>query len=125
MAQQIINNGESGLAVRTALNSMFGELYGAIGPFQPIVLPAVSANYTQPIVAGIFVTYLFIVPVGGSITLNIGTTPNGGEILSDTAISSFTPISGQTYFSGAGNIYFTLTGTGSININIYYIGNLL
>jgi hypothetical protein len=27
MAQQTINNGETGLSVRTKLNSMFGELY--------------------------------------------------------------------------------------------------
>lgn len=29
MAQQTINNGESGLSVRTKLNTMFGELYGS------------------------------------------------------------------------------------------------
>ncbi len=125
MAQQTIDNGESGLNVRTALNEMFGELYGAIGPFQPIVLPNVDANYTQPIVAGVFITNIFIIPVSGSITLNIGTTPNGGEILPDLAITGFTPIVAQTYFPTSGNLYFTLTGTGIININIYYIGNIL
>ncbi len=125
MAQQTIDNGESGLHVRTALNEMFGELYGAIGPFQPIVLPNVDANYTQPIVEGVFITNIFIIPVSGSITLNIGTTPNGGEILPDLAIGSFTPISAQEYFGTSGNLYFTLTGTGIININIYYIGNIL
>ncbi len=125
MAQQTINNGENALTVRTALNSMFSELYGAIGPFQPIILPNVSANYTQPIVAGTFVTNIFIQPVSGSITLNIGTTPNGGEILPDMAISAFTPIQPQVLFETPGNLYFTLTGTGAINLYIYYIGNIL
>lgn len=121
MAQQTILNGESGLNVRNALNENFTELYAAVIPYQPILLLNVSANYNQPITAGTFVTDIYIKPVTGSITLNIGTSPNGGEILTDTLVNYTIPIQAMQNFDVSGNLYFTLTGTGSINICIYYV----
>lgn len=100
---------------------MFQELYGAITPYQPIVLLGVDSNLNQAIPANYFVTNVYVKPVSGSITLNIGTTPNGGELLPDTLVNYVIPIQANLMFNAPGTIYFTLTGTGLINITIYYV----
>jgi hypothetical protein len=121
VAQQIISNNETGLNVRDALNNMFTELYGAITPYQPIVLLNIDSNYTQTIPAGTFITTIYLNPVSGALTLNIGTTPNGGEILSDTLVNYTIPIQANVMYNAAGPLYFTASGTGKINITIYYV----
>lgn len=118
---QYIANGEPGLDVRNALNSMFTELYGAISPYQPIILLGVDSNYNLPVPANYFITNIYIKPVSGAITLNIGTSPNGGEILPDMLIDYTLPIAANLDFPTPGNLYFTLSGTGTLNITIYFV----
>lgn len=119
--QQIILDGESGLNVRNALNENFLELYNAI--IVPFKLTGISGAATQLIPANTFVTTISITPIGGTPTLNIGTTNNGGEIFPTDTISYFTPIVVQQYFLNAGLLYFNTTGVGSFNIRIDYIPN--
>lgn len=122
MAQSLIQDNESGLDVRTALNNMFTELYGNI--VQPIKILSASANVIQAIAANTMVVSIFIRPLSGAATLRIGTSPNGEQIMSDTLISIPTPIQVQQYFDGAGNLYFTWTsGASTVNIRIDVINN--
>lgn len=114
--QQTINNGDSGLSVRNALNSMFTELYGAI--LVPIKLPNIGFNTTVPIKANTFVQAIALVAISGNPVVRIGTTPNGQDILGDTAITStILPLILQQYFSADTTLYITL-GTGAINVRI-------
>lgn len=121
MAQIVINNGDSGLTVRTALNSMFAELYGSI--IVPIKVNGVNANRTQAIPANAFVSDISLSATAGAPTFRIGTTPGGNEVLPDTLIGNSLFISVQLYFQGAGNLYFTLTGVGTISYRIDVLNN--
>lgn len=126
MAQQIIENNETGIAVRTALNDMFTELYSAVIPFNPIVIKPLSANTNVSVPAGILINQIYLIPETGVVNLRIGITPNGQEILADTVINFFQPIQAQQYFEAPGTLYFTFTsGSGSLNVYIYYINNLI
>lgn len=120
--QQIIENAESGLNVRTALNQNFTELYSAI--ITPIKL-TVTGSQTQIISANTFITYISLTPLTGTPNLNIGTTNGGGEILDTTEIDGFTPILVQQYFPNASILYFNLSGIGSVNVRIDYIPNYI
>lgn len=120
--QQIINNGESGLEVRNALNDNFTELYSSL--IIPIKL-TVTGNQTQAISQNTFITTISLTPSGGTPTLDIGTTNGGGEILPSMPITSFTPIVVQLYFPTAGILYFNLSGVGSVNVRIDYIPNYI
>lgn len=123
MAQVIINNGDTGLLTRDNLNNMFTDLYSGI--FPPIKIPGMSANYNQAIGANTMVTAINIKPVtGGPITLRIGLTPNGQEILADTVIATPQPVNVTQEFDSSGTLYFTFTsGTGTLNIRIDVINN--
>lgn len=126
MSQQIINNGEGGLAVRTALNQMFTELYAAVAPTAPVVIEMMAGNTNADVAAGTLITNIFLVPQTGLVTLRIGTTPNGQEILQDLQINGFQQITAQQYFQGAGTLYFTFTsGSGTMNVYIFYINGLV
>lgn len=122
MAQIIINNGDSGLTVRNALNSMLTELYAAI--IVPIKIPGVSVNAIQALPANVFIEQISIVPVSGSPTIRIGTTPNGTNILADTVISSFQAVLVQSYLASSSNLYITFSaGSGVLNFRIDTLNN--
>ena len=82
-----INNGDSGLIVRTALNSMFTELYAAV--YMPIKLPNVSVNTELVIPENTFVKSIFMTVVSGTPTVNIGTSGNSGNIIPTSLLTGF------------------------------------
>jgi len=120
MAQQIISDGESGLASRNAINANFTELY-AINNVA-IKQPGITGNLNQTIDANTFVQFITIFPVAGTPVIRIGTTPNGVDLMDDTLIDnsqSYYPVQVQQYFLATGTIYFTFTsGSGTIDIRI-------
>lgn len=120
--QKYVTNGESGLASRNTINQNFTELYGSL--VIPIKL-SITSNQTQAISANTYITQITLVPVGGTPSLDIGTTNGGGEILPDMAITGFTPIVVQQYFPTAALLYFNLSGIGSVNVRIDYIPNYI
>lgn len=124
MAQQLIQNSESGLDVRNALNGMFTEIYGLLSGQQPIKIQGASGNLSQAILANTYVVDMQIRPLSGTPTLRVGLTPNGQEIMVDTVINDAQPVVIQLYFSTAGLLYFTWTsGIGQVNIRINIISN--
>ena len=114
MSQVQINNGDSGLTVRTNLNNMFTEIYSSL--YSPIKQKGITANFNQAIAANTFISQLSLFVVSGTPTVRVGITPNGTEILPDTALSGSQLITVQDYFASAGTVYITFTsGTGNIN----------
>lgn len=122
MSQQIISNGEGGLSVLNAINGNFTELYGAL--VFPIKLGALSANAEQQILANTFVQLILIGYNAGAPTIRIGTTGGGNQILPDTVISQFTPLSLMQGFTTTQILYFTISG-GSISITLLVNPNIL
>lgn len=120
MSLQTINNGETGLSVRTKLNNMFSELYGAA--VLPLKLNGISANNTQIIPADTFVNSIFISATIGTPTIRIGTTPNGTDICPDVQPGSFQAIMVQQYFPTGITLYLTLSG-GTVNVRFDVIQN--
>jgi len=122
MAQQIINNGDSGLIAREKINGNCTELYGAL--VLPLKLPGMSANANQAIAANNLIVVISVTPVTGTPTLRIGITPNGQEILLDTLINKFTKVQADQYFSASGTVYFTFSGSaGEINVRMDILNN--
>lgn len=119
--QTTINNNDTGLVVRTALNNMFTELYGNISV--PKKLTNVAGNTTYLIVANTFVSSIEATSIGGTPTLRIGTTANGTEMLEDTVIGAFQNVRTDQYFTASQLLYFTVTGAGTLNIRIDQINN--
>lgn len=120
MSQIIINNGDSGLVVRNALNQMFTELYGAI--VSPVKLPGVNSNTTQVISSDTFVEAIYLTATSGTPTVRIGTTPNGQEICPDVQPGSFQTVFVQQYFAVSTTLYITLSG-GTINVRFDLTNN--
>jgi len=123
MAQQIISNDESGLNARNAINQNFTELYNNL--LIPIKIPGISSNTTQPIAANVWIAAITVGPVsGGPVTLRIGTSPNGEELLADYDISQVTAVNTNLYSGTGVTLYFTFSGTaGVINVRIDVINN--
>lgn len=113
MAQIPINNGQSGLVVRTALNSMFTELYSAV--VLPLKLNGISGNTQQVIPVDTYLQALYMSATAGTPTIRIGTTPNGEEICPDVQPGAFQSVIVQQYFSAGVTLYITLSG-GTVNI---------
>lgn len=122
MAQQIINNGETGLVVRTKLNEMFSELYGNTPV--PIKLPGISGNVSQLLPDNTFLATLEVGKVSGTPLLKVGTTPGGEELLPEIEIANFMQSNAQLYCATSQTIYFTLSG-GVVNIRLDIINNYL
>lgn len=117
-----INNGDSGLTVRNAINSMTQELYASLTV--PIRMKNVQANAAQAIPADSQVMKISVVGTAGAPTIRIGITPNGQELLPDTAIGAqFPPIITEEYFPADGNIYITFSNAGTILVRIDAILN--
>jgi hypothetical protein len=123
MAQQIVNDADTGLSARNKINANCTELYANLN--LPIKIPGMSANYNQAIGANAMVTNINIAPVDdGPITLRIGITANGQEILGDTVIAAPQPVQAMQLFTSAGTLYFTFTsGMGTLNVRIDVINN--
>lgn len=120
MGQTTINDGDSGLVVRTALNTMFGELYSAL--IVPTKIEGITGNTSQSIAANSYIDYLAITATAGSPTIRIGTTPNGTEICPDIEPGNFSSITVQEYFSTNSTLYITLSG-GTVNLRIGLLNN--
>lgn len=123
MAQIVINNGDSGLVVRNALNAMMAELYGAIA--LPIKIAGLTTNYNQAIAANTLVVSGAVRWISGSVTVKIGTTGGGSDIMPSMTLTSagLVPLIIGQYFGTTGNIYITITGTGSVNVRFDQITN--
>jgi hypothetical protein len=66
MSQQTINNGETGLSVRTKLNSMFGELYTADAANAAYIYTQASPSATWTIAHNLhFNPHVSITTTGG------------------------------------------------------------
>lgn len=113
MAQIPINNGQSGLVVRTALNSMFGELYGAI--VLPLKLNGISGNTQQIIPVDTYLQAIYMSATAGAPTIRIGTAPNGDDICPDVLPGAFQPVIVQQYFAAGATLYITMSG-GTVNV---------
>lgn len=122
MPQQIINDLESGLVVRTKLNDMFGELYSNI-PI-PTKLGTLSGNTNQDIPGNSFVATLEMAPVAGAPLIKVGITPGGEELFPLTTLTQFVQSNTQLYLAADSTIYFTLSG-GSVKARIDVISNYL
>jgi hypothetical protein len=116
MARVNIDNGESGLNVRNALNNMFTELYGSITV--PVKIPGISANSTYIVPADSFVGVISATTASGTPTLRIGTTPNGQEIMADQLVGTLAQAMPNEYFAADTILYFTITGGGTVNIRM-------
>lgn len=123
MAFEPINNGESGLDVRTALNNMLQELYGSIPT--PLKFPGESINFQVLIPANTRISTISMVAIAGGPTIRIGTAPNGQDILPDVVLNANSQdIQVNTYFAADTTIYFTFSGAaGTINARIGVINN--
>lgn len=114
MAQTTINNGDTGANVRTALNSMFSELYATIT--SPLKLTGVSANAQISVPANTYIQDIVFASTSGSPVLRLGTTPNGQDLLTDTQPGKSLVAAAQQYFSEKTTLYLTLTGSGIVNV---------
>lgn len=113
MAQQIVNNNESGLNCRNAINSNFSELYSAI--VQPLKQIGITGNTQQIVPANTYLQSVFISLVSGTPTIRIGTTPNGQEICPDVQPNTLQITAVDQYFANQTTLYVTLSG-GEVNI---------
>lgn len=116
--QSIINNGDAGSLVRSELNAMFTELYGAIVP--PIRLPGTTGNVEQQILANSYISKIFLrlTPSASPATVAIGTTGGGNDVMPATEITTFLEVNYGEYFFDLSTLYFTVTGGGSVDIVI-------
>jgi hypothetical protein len=115
MSQTIINNNDTGLAVRTALNTMFGELYGT--QVIPVKLLNRSGNFTQAVPANTWIERITVIPESGVPDIKIGTSLHGSEILDTTQIGNSLPVLVQNYNAGSETLYFESSG-GNVSVRI-------
>ena len=127
MAQQTINNGDSGLDARNKLNGNFTELYASIS--QPNVFTSVGASFSFPMTAGTFIDRVFLRPLlGQNATIQIGTSVGGSDVFpaktynSQSVLTAADLISIQDYLIRAKTLYFTISA-GTFNIRIETIPN--
>ena len=116
MAQQTINNGDSGLSARNKLNGMFTELYNSL--IIPMKLMGINANTSVNIPANSYVKTIFISETTSTPTVRIGTTPNGTDIMPDTLVGAFSQTTIEEYFASLTTFYITITGGGAINVRV-------
>lgn len=116
MGLQIIIAGDNGGDIRNQLNSMLAELYGAILP--PIYLPGLTGNSQTVIKGGQMLDLIIVNPTAGSPTINIGTTPNGTNIVPQMILTQPAPVIVSQPFAADQTLYVTITG-GTVAITIY------
>lgn len=118
MGQITINNGDSGLVVRNALNGMFTELYGSI--VTAIKIPGQNVTFMYSVPGNTFIHDIFIALANGSdpATVRLGSTPNGTEYTEDIEPSAAgLQVSLQQYFGVQTPVYITISG-GTLNFRI-------
>ena len=118
--QTIINNGDSGLNSRNAINANFTEIYGAL--VIPTRIQNVNSNTQFAVIANTFIEYIAFSTISGNPVVRVGTTPNGFEISSDINPGNFNLISLQQYFQVSTILYFTISG-GAVNARVGLINN--
>lgn len=116
-----IQNGESGLDTRNAINGMLEELYGSIAT--PVKLPGESINFQQAFPLNTKIVGISLVAMIDNPTVRIGTTPNGQEIMPDTVVGDSMDDVLQYYCKVATTLYFTFTTPGTINVRVDVINN--
>jgi hypothetical protein len=116
MAKITINNNDTGLVVRTALNSMFTELYGNVGAI-PIKLTNQTESFTYAVSADTWVERITITPILGTPDIKIGTSLAGSEIIDTTQIGNYLPVIVQQYFTNSAILYFVISG-GTANLRL-------
>jgi len=127
MAQQLIQNLESGQDARNAINGNFTELYGAVN--LPIKFPNQSANWQYPIAPNTLINAIFVQWSFGDPVIRIGYTPGGNEIIDDTPITvdmaqDPLPVDVKRPIGVDGSqLYFTIAG-GNVNVSMLSILNL-
>lgn len=90
----------------------------------PLALLGVNSNTVQGFYAGDYIKEIFIIGKTGSPSMNVGLT-NGGTDFFSGVVGVYQPLIAQQYFVADGNIYFNISGGGSVNIYIYYYNNIL
>ena len=120
MPQTTINNGDSGLTVRNSLNTMFGELYGAL--IIPTKLEGVNSNTTLAVAANSYIEYIAISATAGTPSIHVGTTPNGTDIIPATTPGNFSLTQLEQYFQNATTLYITISG-GTVNMRVGLLSN--
>jgi hypothetical protein len=88
-------------------------------------LKAIASNTIKAILAGSFITYILIIKETGTPSINIGLTSGGGEILPTIAVGIEQVMVHNTRYRIDTNLYFNISGGGSVNIYIYYLPNIL
>jgi hypothetical protein len=86
-----------------------------------------SADFTESIAADTKIESIDFVWVSGTVSVKVGTSASGGEIISGRTVTntknSFNPLGGASaYFGSSGTLYFTISG-GDIDIIINYRNN--
>lgn len=105
----------------TVINSNFTELYNSLAlPVRFAGVTGTSQSYAVP--ADTFIVKIDVINASGAPSLNIGTSPNGTDILPITVISGFQDINLSAYFQNAGMIYFSVSG-GSVNVRLSVVKN--
>jgi hypothetical protein len=120
MAQQQINNGESGLSVRDKLNGMFNELYTSL--ILPMKYTGVSNNTILALPANSYVKAIFLSKIDDAPIVRLGTTPNGQDLMPDTYIDDFNQVTVEQYFANPSSLYITISG-GEMNIRVDILYN--
>ena len=123
MAQTIINNNDTGLAVRTALNSMFTELYGNTVAI-PIKLLNQTGSFTQVIATNTWIEKIHAFAHSGVPDIKIGTSLGGNEILDTIQVGNDMAILLQRYFATGCTLYFVVSG-GNVDLRIEEINSYL
>lgn len=121
MPYNAIQNGESGLDTRTALNNMLQELYGSIAT--PVKLPGETANFNSNFPANTMIRSISIVALVNTPTVRIGTTPNGEEIMPDTVTGDSIDVTVNYYCKVATILYFTFADAGAVNFRVNVVNN--
>ena len=114
MARIEIDNGNSGLVARNAINGMTNELYAAINV--PIKFSA-SANITYGLAANTFLETVCVSVVSGTPTIKLGTISDAADLISEQTLNGFNVFKIESYYASAQTIYFTVSG-GVINIRL-------
>lgn len=112
MAQQVINNNDSGLTVRTGLNDMFAELYASV-PI-PFIFLNQTTSFAQGIPAKSWIDKILIT---GSGTFKIGTSSGASDIIASSTITDYMKLQILDY-SLAGITYYITITSGSLNFRI-------
>lgn len=106
--------------VRTSLNQMFNDLYGALS--FPTKLEGISANTTWIVPPNSKIIGIDLSATSGNPTVSIGTTPAGSDIVASVQPGTYSPNPQELYFATATTIYITVSG-GTLNIRINLFSN--